>query len=88
MDLGDYVEPSIILFEGCARMGCTKDGSELAKSWQTQIHEHALLRLVLLLDEDASDSSKAMHRHRWEQSVKDPSETPQRLLFIDPDRSI
>ena len=69
-------------------MGCTKDGSELAKSWQTQIHEHALLRLVLLLYEDASDSSKTMHRHRWDQSVKHPLETPQRLLFIDPDRSI
>ena len=57
MGLGDYVEPLSILFEGCARMGCTKDGSELAKSWQTQIHEHALLRLVLLLDKDAWTSS-------------------------------
>ena len=40
-------------------MGCTKDGSELAKSWQTQIHEHALLRPVLLLDKDAWSSSNS-----------------------------
>ena len=39
----------------------TKDASELAKSWQTKIHEHALLRLALLLDKGAVNCIKKQY---------------------------
>ena len=44
----------VFVERGCALMGRTKDGSELAKSWQTKIHEHALIRLALPLGSGGS----------------------------------
>ena len=57
---GVFVEKSVC-GKGCALMGRTKDGSELAKSWQTKIHEHALLRIALLLYIGAVNGSQKQY---------------------------